>query len=631
MKQTFRNDIEALRGISVIFVILYHFKFENLNYKIINGGFLGVDIFFVISGFIITKIIIDRKIDNFSLLSFYRRRIKRIIPLLSVVLFVSLIFLPFIFDTFLVNKNIDSLIFSASGFSNFYFWITSTIYDFAEKNNIINLHFWSLSIEIQFYILFPILFILFKNNQKILIFCLILLFISSYLFVVNIYIKHNFFNFYNSFSRVFEFLFGAIVFFHLESIKSTIKKKFHNFLYSIGFILLFFCVYKLNNQELHPNPFLIFFLISLALIIIFNNDCDYHFIKKYLSYIGKISYSLYLWHFLILVIGNNYFEKLTDYKKFFLLILCFTISILTYFFIEKKFRKIKLKYSLYLFCFLVFFLIIFKTLYNIEKKNKIFNLDNYFLADDSSYYLKNQNKLSIRKIKNIYSFENDSKNYSPQFSIHNNKIKILIVGDSHSKDLFNIFKTNEDKFTDLEFARYGINLVDLNNNRKDIFVNSYNFINSDYIFFSQRYKENDLDYINDLIYLAKKYKKKLVLFLKRPEFEDNDMKNRTVLDKFYLANNKILNKEVMDKFMFKKLKLNRFEIINDKIKQMFDNRLIYYDLYPIFCNKIEKKCHSITKSGNKIFYDYGHLTLNGSKFIGNLLSNKNFLNEIVKY
>ena len=89
-KNILRIDIEALRGLSVILVILYHFKLSILDYQIIKGGFIGVDIFFVISGFIITKIIIENKIENFSLLPFYERRIKRIIPLLSVVLIVSI-------------------------------------------------------------------------------------------------------------------------------------------------------------------------------------------------------------------------------------------------------------------------------------------------------------------------------------------------------------------------------------------------------------------------------------------------------------------------------------------------------------------------------------------------------------
>ena len=166
-KKNLRIDIEALRGLSVILVILYHFKLSVLDYQIINGGYIGVDIFFVISGFIITKIIIENKIENFSLLYFYERRIKRIIPLLSVVLIISITTLFFIFDFFLLNKNINASLAISTAISNFYFWASAVLYQFAEENNLINLHFWSLSIEIQFYIFFPLLFVIFRRNEKV--------------------------------------------------------------------------------------------------------------------------------------------------------------------------------------------------------------------------------------------------------------------------------------------------------------------------------------------------------------------------------------------------------------------------------------------------------------------------------
>ena len=121
-KKNLRIDIEALRGLSVILVILYHFKLSNLDYQIIKGGFIGVDIFFVISGFIITKIIIENKIKNFSLSYFYERRIKRIIPLLSIVLIASILSLFFVLDFFLLNKNINASFSIVTALSNFYFW-----------------------------------------------------------------------------------------------------------------------------------------------------------------------------------------------------------------------------------------------------------------------------------------------------------------------------------------------------------------------------------------------------------------------------------------------------------------------------------------------------------------------------
>jgi len=629
MRSTYRTDIEALRGVSVILVILYHFKFGILNNEIIKGGFLGVDIFFVISGYIITKIIIESKIKNFSLLGFYSKRIKRIIPLFSIVLIFSIIILPFIFDNFLINENINSIIAAASGASNFYFWIKSTLYGFAEKNNIINLHFWSLSIEIQFYILFPILFILFKNNKKILVSSLFIFFIISYIFICKIHEVHNFFNFYNSLSRVFEFTFGSLIFFYSNTIKLKIKKNFYSYFYLTGIFFLLFYIYTFNDEGRHPNPYSIILLISLALIIIFNNDNEYPKIKKYLGFLGKISYSLYLWHFLILILGSSYFEEYTDLLKALSVIICFLISFITYLFIEKKFREIHVGHSLSIFFLLILLLIISKQFFKPEYKLKIYNTDNYFLGFESSSYLRNKNKFSLRKSKNIFSFKNDSKNYSPQFDNKNNKLKVFIVGDSHSKDLFNIFITNKDRYQDMEFARYGINLKDLKNYRKDVFVNSHNFINADYILFSQRYVETDLNYIKDLIDLSKKNQKKLILFLKRPEFTGNDKKNKTVIDKFYLENNKEVNKEIMDKFLFQNLNKNKFKEINNQIKLLYGAILPLYDLYSLICNEDKKKCHSVNNSGNKIFYDYGHLTIDGSRFIGGMLYKSNFVGEFL--
>ena len=293
--------------------------------------------------------------------------------------------------------------------------------------------------------------------------------------------------------------------------------------------------------------------------------------------------------------------------------------------VEKKFREIKLQYSFLLFLILIIFLIFTKYISNLKKENySNYNLDNYYLADESSNYLKNINKYSLRQKKNIFSFKNDSLNFSPQFNQDNDKKKILIVGDSHSKDLFNFFKTNEKNFEDYEFARYGINLIDLDNYRKKNFLTSHNFIYSDYILFSQRYKKKDLVYIKKLIELAQLNQKKLIVFLKKPEFVRNNKKNQTVLDLFYLKNQKTLNKELMDEYFFKQLKFENFKIINEQIKKEYNEQVILYDLYSIFCDNTKNTCHSIDNNGKKIFYDYGHNTLDGSRYIGNILFNRKF-------
>ena len=318
-KRNLRIDIEALRGLSVILVILYHYKLSILDYQIIKGGFIGVDIFFVISGFIITKIIIENKIENFLLLPFYERRIKRIIPLLAIVLIVSIGSLFFVFDFFLLNKNINASFSISAAISNFYFWASAVLYQFAEKNSLINLHFWSLSIEMQFYIFFPLLFVIFKSKEKVIHFIIFILIGLSYLFVLKNYKIHNMFNFYNSFSRVFEFLSGAIIFLYSDFIKQKIKKKFHSYIYVLGLIILFLYLQFLQNEDYHPSPYTLVFIIGIGVMIIFNNDESFKKIKKGFSYLGKISYSLYLWHFPMLVLGSYLFVEFTDYKKIILI------------------------------------------------------------------------------------------------------------------------------------------------------------------------------------------------------------------------------------------------------------------------------------------------------------------------
>ena len=624
----FRIDIEALRGFSVLLVIFYHFDLDIMRGKLINNGHIGVDLFFVISGYIITKIILENKKNSFSLINFYSRRIRRIIPLLVIVTTISLITIFFIFDYFLIKKNIKSAYAIVTATSNLYFWLSSTLYQFAEKNNLMFLHFWSLSLEMQFYIFFPLIFFFFKKNLKIIKFILIIIFFISYYFVLKNYEIHNLFNFYNSLSRAFELLGGSLFFIFSKDIKYFVKEKFFFILYLLGFTLIISYMYLYQNGGYHPNPQSLFFILGIGLMLIFNEDQKLYSIKNYFSKVGKISYSLYLWHFPLVVIGANLFVEFNDIRKIFLIMVCFLLSVISYNIVEKKFRKKNTSNSLYLYLFLIFF--IFGANYIVEqKKNKFSNfiLDNFYLADESTNLLKNKNKYSIRKEKNIFSFKNDSLNYSPQFNPKSKNRKILFVGDSHSKDLFNVFEMNKKLFLNFEFARYGINLVDFNNERKKLLIDSSNFKAADYIFFSQRYKNEDIKYIDKLIELSKTHNKKIILALKKPEFEANNYKNQSILDLYYLKNKKI-NKDESDYFFYKKLNKQNYEKINSIIKEKYSDKITLFDYYEIICDNQIKKCQSIDEENKKIFYDYGHFTLNGSKYLGKILYQKNIHNRI---
>ena len=182
MKLTYRPEIDGLRAIAVGAVILYHAQINILGHQPFKGGFIGVDIFFVISGYLITSIIFKELVTTGSLSfkHFYERRIRRILPAL---LFVMLVSIPFAWMYLLPYDLIDfskSILYSLGFSSNFYFHYSGLEYAGGVIHGNPLLHTWSLSVEEQFYILFPIvLLVTFKYFRKYLIHILIIRLIIS--------------------------------------------------------------------------------------------------------------------------------------------------------------------------------------------------------------------------------------------------------------------------------------------------------------------------------------------------------------------------------------------------------------------------------------------------------------------
>ena len=306
MQKSYRRDIDGLRALAVLGVVFYHSEILINKVLIFSGGFLGVDIFFVISGYLITSIIYkENKVKKFSFINFYIRRIRRLLPALLVVLFVSLIFSYFLFLPVEFKSYLDSIISSIFFYSNFYFHYSGQAYGQSILSTKPLLHTWSLAVEEQFYILYPIFLIfsiyLFKKKIKIL-FYLIILF--SLIFASYISENHPSFNFYMLFTRSWELMCGALIaLYHLEE-----KKRNHyNFLSYLGFFLIIFSFIFFEDPHRHPS-FLTLIPVFGCCLIIVDKDSNSS-INKFLSYkwfvnIGLISYSLYLWHHPILSFGK---------------------------------------------------------------------------------------------------------------------------------------------------------------------------------------------------------------------------------------------------------------------------------------------------------------------------------------
>ena len=220
------KEIQGLRSISVFLILFYH-----LNLSYFKLGFLAVDVFFIISGIIYSKLIFtDINNKNFSLLEYARRRIRKLFPGLVILLFlVTLVSWLFLIPHEL--KYYGQNLFSSSVFaSNFYFYIVNN--DYFSPNTYSLLHLWSLSLELQFYFIYPLIilfinnFIFLKKNFNKVIF---VIFITS--FLLNIYLAHNEkFVFYLLPTRLWEFLIGYFIF-------KIISKKKINFLINKNFYL----------------------------------------------------------------------------------------------------------------------------------------------------------------------------------------------------------------------------------------------------------------------------------------------------------------------------------------------------------------------------------------------------------
>lgn len=351
----YRPEIDGLRAIAVISVIIYH-----LNENWLSGGFLGVDIFFVISGFLITGIIITEIQQNsFSLKQFYTRRIKRIYPaFITVMALVSFIASAiFIYNDF--NKLRKTIELAIAFLSNFYLGLTQGYFDLSANENPV-LHIWSLAVEEQYYLIFPLILILaykkFREVKVLFIITLILFFIL----LATSFVSANFYKevlhqpniYYLSNLRFPELLVGSLLaIYHNLSNKVQLSKQISNILAILSTLLLFSCLFLMNNNIAYILGItLILPCIFTALIIHTtsqNNIVKLCLSNKAIVFIGKISYSLYLYHWIFIAFAYYITgeKQINNQSIAIVTVLTIIFSVLSYYLIEQPIRKSKLNFK----------------------------------------------------------------------------------------------------------------------------------------------------------------------------------------------------------------------------------------------------------------------------------------------
>jgi peptidoglycan/LPS O-acetylase OafA/YrhL len=419
----YRAEIDGLRALAVLPVILFHAGFEWF-----SGGFIGVDVFFVISGYLITTIIISEIAEGkFSIVTFYERRARRILPALF---FVMLICIPFAWMWMLPDalENFGQSLVSTSLFSNnFLLMNTSGYWDLASEYKPL-MHTWSLAVEEQYYIIFPI-FLMFAwrfGKNKII---WSILFISLISFTLSEYgwRQNSITNFYYSPSRAWELLAGSIAAFF--SYQKGVKN--NNTLAFLGLMTILYSIFTFDEEMPFPSAFTLAPVLGSLLIILYADNKTFTakiLSTKILVGVGLISYSLYLWHQPIFAFARIYKQdQITDFYSYIFLFLTIFLAFLTWKYIETPFRNKTHFSSFKIFSLSVFMMIFFISigLYfhtSNGAPNRIFTLDAY---ERSTHEIKITNLNEIAAEKPIK---------------HNlNNKHIYILGDSFASDIAYLF------------------------------------------------------------------------------------------------------------------------------------------------------------------------------------------------
>jgi len=361
-KPNYYPHIDGLRAIAVIAVVFFH-----LNVLLFSGGFVGVDVFFVISGFLITRLLCSELEESgtINLRRFYQGRIRRLFPALLVTLLVTLVVAVLMFSPSRLMSFGGSLPYAILGLSNHFFWLETDYFDIASQLKPA-LHTWSLSVEEQFYLIWPsVLLLLYKLGLRTFIPLVLIIFIGGSLYL-NYSFSDGTVDFISSYLPIFEY--------PVENPKSTLffLLPFRLFEFSIGALLVYLvkksapgyinlnvvlwlglsmigtAVLEFDDSLLFPSYYALLPCLGTALVIYAGGQASSHWVltNKGIVSIGKVSYSLYLIHWPLIVFWRYQAGTLDATDQFLIVFLSLLGAYLSYRYVETPFRsRVKLENS----------------------------------------------------------------------------------------------------------------------------------------------------------------------------------------------------------------------------------------------------------------------------------------------
>lgn len=603
----FRFDISFLRVIAVFAVLFYHY-----NIFPFRSGFVGVDIFFVISGFLMTKIILsgfDK--NNFNLVEFYKKRVVRIFPalLMTLLIFSVLVYL-FIPTQFL--QYLKSMYSSSMFFSNITYYLNNGYFSSASHNNFL-LHTWSLSVEWQFYLIYPIILLILRKfyfSYKIL-FIIIFWFLIVISFLCMIYYNKsdNSFSFYIFYTRAWEMLFGGLAYLY-GTTKKSLNNKLKIILSIISYLVLGYCIVFLGTYT-WPSYITLIPVCATTLLIMLNVNFIFYKVPI-LKYLGDLSYSLYLYHWPVYVFSMFFSFNLDPQHKVISIIVSIILAVLSYELIEKKEIFKRTKWVL----FASLFLFVFG--YSLSK----FDGNNY--SNDAGELMNVTANYKDTNAEKQYNLSNkhftDSKTFK-NFDMafleipKNNKKNVVLIGDSHAGMFAQTFEGILNNVNCNFIQITGDGTYPMINSKSDLkeVVKYFNYIYNEYF----KINGNRID----LIVISSNY----AAYSKEEVLEKLDFTNN-YFDKMhikyiYIGQTQTYPIEYPTYYYMKKRYQLNFSLdkgtinknTNDYLKTRLGNK--YIDLLNV-------KVDTIINGNYPYVYDMNHLTFYGTELYKDIIQNK---------
>lgn len=633
----FRYDINGLRAIAVLAVVIFHF-----NPQWLPGGFAGVDVFFVISGFLMASIIFSGVAKNtFSLFKFYNARVNRIVPVLAAMSAVLLVFgwfylLPADYSD--LGRQVEK---STLFVSNLLFAKGGGYFDTAEHTKWL-LHTWSLSVEWQFYIFFPIIIIALKKylNFSNLKRAVLGLFLASFIYCIYATYKDSKTAYFLLTSRAWEMLLGGLAFLYPLSLKS---KSHQMITQCMGILLIIGSYFLISKDTPWPGYMALIPVLGAYLIVIANYQNNFVINNPFSNYIGKWSYSIYVWHWPLVVLGFYFaFEDWWIYG----IPLSIILGFLSYQFIEKiNFPRYSSWKEIYKVKPLYIFIIILTCGYAIKKTDEV-NIQKYgrlsqvsekttFLND---YEKQHQNLYDTYWLKcNTYSSVTDKKTYDidPSCIQKKEKVGIFLWGDSHAEALSygirNVLQSNNIPFHQVTSAGCNPSLGKSThkdellrktcNHSNKVALNNIKKLKPRIVIIAQRNQHDLTDWSEVTKYLKELGVSHILLIGPVPQWQPS-LPETMIKSAHWKTFSKFISDSNLD--------LSIINVNNEMKKKVFPKNVIYISVIDGLCIKLSNQKYSCRvkpeNSDNLIQVDYGHLSKEGSLFVVNLIIRDELLN-----